>query len=287
MEFKNLQNVPVEMLYRAFTDAFSNYAVNMKISLLQFTEMITSRSFTPENSMGCFIHNELAGFILCGIRVYNKKKIGYDIATGVLNEYQNKGIGKEMLSKLINVLKNNSVDCFRLEVLENNTAAISLYKNQGFDIVRKLECYEADKDALIFSERVKYHFNSDLSKLARLKTSDYQLFKPTWQNDLVTVGNLLDKHSYQAIEKNGTIVCFGFINSENGRIPQIGILPDWRNQGLEAMLISKLVSETKSEKVAFINVEAASYLSETLDNIGITTTVGQFEMELDLQNESN
>jgi len=287
MEFNTLQNIPVEKLYQVFIDAFSNYSVKQEISLQQFSEMIITRSFNPESSMGCFIDNQLVGFILCGIRVYGTEKQGYDIATGVLKEHQSKGIGKEMLAQLVDLLKVNSVNNFKLEVLESNEAAINLYKDFGFKFIRKLECYEAEKEQLVFPERLRYQFNNNLSKFARLKTSNYQLYKPTWQNDLVTLGNFIDKHSYRAIERNGNIVCFGFINRENGRIPQIGVLPEWRNQGLEALLITKLASETKSEKVAFINVEAASYLSETLDNIGVSTTGCQFEMELDLQNVSN
>jgi ribosomal protein S18 acetylase RimI-like enzyme len=282
MEFKTLQNVPVEEIYRAFTDAFSNYEVKQEITLPQFSEMITTRSFSPENSLGCFIDNQLVGFILCGIRVYGIEKQGYDIATGVLNEHQSKGIGKEMLAQLIELLKINSVSNFKLEVLEGNYTAINLYKNSGFEITRKLECYEAEKEMLVFPERLRYQFNSDLSKFVRLKTGSYQLFKPTWQNDLVTLGNFIDKHSYQAIERNGNIVCFGFINRENGRIPQIGVLPEWRNQGLETILFGKLAKQTASNRVSFINVETGSYLSETLDNIGIQQTISQFEMEIKL-----
>jgi ribosomal protein S18 acetylase RimI-like enzyme len=283
MEFKTLQNVPVEDIHRAFTDAFSGYAVETEISLVQFSEMIIIRSFNPENSMGCFIDNQLVGFILCGIRVYGTEKQGHDIATGVLKEHQSKGIGKDMLAQLVDLLKVNSVNNFKLEVLEGNEAAINLYKDFGFKFIRKLECYEAEKEQLVFPERLRYQFNNDLSKFARLKTRSYQLFKPTWQNDLVTLGNFIDKHSYQAIERNGNIVCFGFINRENGRIPQIGVLPEWRNQGLEAILIGKLAKQTTSNRVSFINVEAGSYLSETLDNIGIQQTISQFEMQIELK----
>jgi len=282
MEFKTLQNVPVETIYRAFTDAFSNYSVKQEVSLQQFTEMITTRSFSLENSMGCFIVDELIGFILCGIRDYNHERHAYDIATGVLNEHQHKGIGKEMLRKQIELLKVNSVSYFKLEVLEENMAAIELYKKQGFTIIRKLECYEADRDSLIFPNRAKYRFGNDLSKFMKQNTTGFQLYKSTWQNDLVSVGNNIDGHHFLSIEINDRIICFGFIHCERGNIPQIGVLPKWRNQGLEAILINKLATLATSEKVSFINVEASSYLSETLDNIGISITVSQFEMQLKL-----
>jgi ribosomal protein S18 acetylase RimI-like enzyme len=283
MEFKTLKNVPVEDIQRAFTDAFSNYAVKQELNLQQFTEMVDSRNFDPENSMGCFINDQLVGFILCGIRYYGHEKLGYDIATGVLDQYQNKGIGKEMLCNLVDLLKANSVRYFTLEVLEGNTAAINLYKNQGFEVIRKLECYEAEKDSLVFSSREKYRFDSNLSKFMKQNTNEYQLYKPTWQNDLVSVGNNIDGHRFLSIEKNDRIICFGFIHHESGRIPQIGVLPAWRNQGLEAILISKLAMETTSEKISFINVEENSYLSETLDNIGITPYIKQFEMQFNFK----
>ena len=287
MEFRTLQNITEKTLYEAFIDAFSGYAVKIDVTFAQFLEMISSRNFDPKYSIGCFIEGQLAGFILCGIRNYGKVIIGYDIATGVVTNQQRKGIGKRILQELIEQLKENGVHYFRLEVLEKNITAINLYTNQGFNIIRKLECFESGKEELIFPESNKYHFSKDPGKLAKLDLDKFEIYRPTWQNDLVTIGNSIDKHVFRAIEKHGNIVGFGFIHRENGRIPQIGILPEWRNQGLEAILIGGLITETQSGKVAFINVEAESYLSETLDNIGVTSNIGQFEMELDLKEDLN
>ena len=282
MEFKTLQNVPVENIYRAFTDAFSNYEVKQEHTIQQFSEMIATRSFSPENSMGCFINDQLVGFILCGIRDYNHEKHVYIIATGVRNEHQKKNIGKAMLQKLIELLKSQLVKYFRGEVLVNNTPAINLYQSVGFEIVRRLECYEVEKEVFDFAKSRKLHFSNPIRKLAQLKTSEYQLYQATWQTDLVSIGNSIDKHSFRAIEKNGEIACYGFIHREIGQIPQIGIHPKWRHHGLETQLIAQLSLQTRCDKISFINIEANSYLSETFDKLGIEPNIFQYDLQLSL-----
>jgi ribosomal protein S18 acetylase RimI-like enzyme len=283
MEFKILQNVSIKSLFQAFTNAFPDDEVNPEISVQQFSEMISTYNFSPEDSMGCFIDDELAGFILSGVRNYNDEKHAYNIATGVIQKYFKKEIANEMFYQLIKLLKERGVSYFKLEVPENNPVAINEYKNLGFEVVRKLESFDTDKQSLFFPGKGHFQFNGALSELTKQNIKEFELSRPTWQNDLVSVGNNIDQLGFVSIEKNGQMIGYGFINRQSGQIPQLGVLPKWRNQGLEALLIKKLATKTSSDIVSFINVEAESYMSETLDNIGISSCRSQFEMGLKLK----
>jgi hypothetical protein len=55
-------------------------------------EMFKTRLFSAELSIGCFDNDRLAGFVVTGYRLISNKKVCYDIATGVIKEYQNKEI---------------------------------------------------------------------------------------------------------------------------------------------------------------------------------------------------
>lgn len=65
----------------------------------------------------------------------NKEKISHQgaFAMTILPEYRNYGIGRALLETLINWARNNSkIEKVCLEVMEDNLAAIQLYKNLGF-----------------------------------------------------------------------------------------------------------------------------------------------------------
>ena len=70
----------------------------------------------------------------------------------IVNEnYRNKGIGKALLNKMVEVCKKEKerVDYITLEVRVSNTNAISLYKKNGWiEIVKKTHYYSDGEDAI-------------------------------------------------------------------------------------------------------------------------------------------
>ena len=60
--------------------------------------------------------------------------------------HRNKGIGKILLKKLINIAKNDKI---LLEVEESNTTAIKLYKAFGFKEISRRNKYFKEKTAII------------------------------------------------------------------------------------------------------------------------------------------
>ncbi|MCL2555493.1 MAG: ribosomal protein S18-alanine N-acetyltransferase [Firmicutes bacterium] len=89
--------------------------------------------------------------------VINKKIIGYVsleilIDEGeihsvmVIDEYKNQGIAKELIKTAMNRVNLKKIF---LEVNENNTKAINLYKGLGFMPISKRQKYYGDQDAII------------------------------------------------------------------------------------------------------------------------------------------
>lgn len=69
----------------------------------------------------------------------------------VNENYRNKGIGKALLDKMVEVCKKEKerVDYITLEVRVSNTNAISLYKKNGWiEIVKKPHYYSDGEDAI-------------------------------------------------------------------------------------------------------------------------------------------
>ena len=279
-QIKNLSGTPVEKIHEAFTDAFSEYEVKLDMPLEKLVEMMLTRDLNLAFSVGCFDGDLLVGFILTGYREINGQKVCYDGGTGVIKTYQRKGIGEMMLKELLLILREKQVNRFVLEVLENNTPAINLYEKHGFAKTRKLECFEMAKHEL--RPVPDRGFGITVTNPATLIQNEekYRLYSPTWQNEIQSVLNVSENYTCISLSCTSKILGYGFIHKTKGDIPQIGILEEWKQWGLEAHLIAELAKHTKSEKMLVLNVEAENYFRETLRKLGFRNTVNQWEMVL-------
>lgn len=285
-KIRNLSGTSVEKIHEAFCDAFSEYEVKLDMPLEKLVEMMKTRDLNPAFSVGCFDGDLLVGFILTGYREINRLKVCYDGGTGVIKEFQRKGIGELMLKELLINLKKKQVVRFVLEVLENNAPAIKLYEKYGFVKTRKLECFEIAKHEL--RPVPNRGFGITVTNPATLIQNEelYRLYPPTWQNEIQSVLNVSENYTCISLFCTGKMLGYGFIHKTKGDIPQIGILNEWKHWGLESHLIAELAKHTESEKIIVLNVEADNYLGETLRKMGFRNSVNQWEMVLEMQKQS-
>jgi ribosomal-protein-alanine N-acetyltransferase len=73
----------------------------------------------------------------------------------VSKENRGKGIGKEIVSKLIDFCVSKNAESIFLEVEDGNTPAISLYSSFGFKAVGKRKGFYHGKDAIIMELKLK------------------------------------------------------------------------------------------------------------------------------------
>ena len=128
--YNTLENTPIDILHKAFILAFSDYQVEIDISISKFENMLLRRGYNPKISIGTFKEDDLIGFIYNGLRIWNNKKTIYDTGTGVIKEYRKHGITTTMFNNLKKELIKNNVEYYLLEVLKTNTVAFELYKTR-------------------------------------------------------------------------------------------------------------------------------------------------------------
>jgi ribosomal protein S18 acetylase RimI-like enzyme len=279
-QIKPLSETPIDQIHTAFVDAFSEYEVKIEMPIEKLTEMMKIRDLNLEYSIGCFEDDCLIGFILCGYREICGEKVCYDGGTGVIKAFQRKGIGELMLKELLVFLKEKQIKRFVLEVLENNIPAIKLYEKFGFRKTRKLECYEIKKEMLPTANSTEFLVCDDFSLFQNADLTRFELYRPSWQNDLQSIQNSSKNYAFVAIATGKQLLSYGFIHKTAGDIPQIGILNDWKNENLEGTLLNILAKRTLSEKIHVLNVEANNYLGKALLQSSFINYVNQFEMEL-------
>jgi [ribosomal protein S18]-alanine N-acetyltransferase len=87
------------------------------------------------------LNSEIAGFILAQIEIENDTLFGHIITINVVPAFRKKGIGSKMLQEIEAILKQKGISECHLEVREDNSPALKLYQNSGYQKIGKLEKY--------------------------------------------------------------------------------------------------------------------------------------------------
>jgi len=92
---------------------------------------------------------------LAGQQIDMNEQTGHLMNIAVDPAHRGKGIATTLIERGINYLKSLEADSVELEVRRTNVAAIRLYENLGFKIVRSARKYYQDgEDALIMSKKL-------------------------------------------------------------------------------------------------------------------------------------
>jgi ribosomal-protein-alanine acetyltransferase len=97
-------------------------------------------------------NSDIAGFIITHVEVENGTLYGHIITINVAPNYRRKGIASKMLKETEAILKEKGVTECHLEVREDNSAALKLYQNSGYQKVSRLEKYYSDKHGFYFKK---------------------------------------------------------------------------------------------------------------------------------------
>lgn len=277
----SLSGIPVETLYQAFLEAFCDYEIKITISLERFEEMMKTRSLNLDLSRGCFIADKLVAFVLVGFRTISGIPVCYDIGTGVIRDHRKQGLAGRLLESLLDTFEEKGIRAFILEVLTSNEPAIQLYKKHGFDVTRRLNCYQLEKRSLALVEP-SLPVRHDTEIFSSLAIDQFLDSAPSWQNDTASILNSLESYAFSFLQDEGRTVAFGVVHINNGDIPLFGVLPSWRHKGLEREILSLLAASTASENLRVLNLDEQSSMNQELAVLGFSSTVGQFEMRRDL-----
>lgn len=278
LAYRTLNNVSIETLHEAFQNAFSDYQVEMNLPIETFKQMLQRRGYAPEISIGTFQDDRLVGFVLNGLRNLNGKTTVYDIGTGVIIDYRRQGVTSNMLLNVKEVLKQNQIEQYLLEVIQSNTSALQLYKKEGFKIRRNFSCFKIDIKSYA---PVKNHKVEHTDQMAWDQLREFWDFEPSWQNSIDSVNAVTKKFLYSIVHYDNTIAGYGIINKKTGDIPQIAVKKVYRGNGIGRSIVTDLIENTESQKISILNVDDESKcMKDFLMKSGFEPTVSQYEMLL-------
>jgi ribosomal-protein-alanine acetyltransferase len=122
----------------------SLYEIEMKCFTKEaFTKQQIAHLLTDYNSIGLVakVNGQIAGFIIGRIYVDEESLIGHILTLDVSPAHRQKGIAQRLLLEIEKIFKGKGVKECRLEVREDNIAAINLYRKLGYEKVGKLRHY--------------------------------------------------------------------------------------------------------------------------------------------------
>ena len=91
-----------------------------------------------ENARGVFvgeIDGKIAGYVTA--RVDRESRVGQIPNLAVRPQHRGKGLGRELLQKALSYLREEGMECARIETLEQNPVGARLYPSEGFQEVAR------------------------------------------------------------------------------------------------------------------------------------------------------
>jgi ribosomal-protein-alanine acetyltransferase len=121
-----------------------------------FTKHQIGYLLTDYNSIGLAarVNDEIVGFAIARVDVERNSRCGHILTVDVEPHYRRRGIAQRLLNEIESILKDKDVKECRLEVRENNLAALKLYQKMGYLKVGKLEKYYGDAHGLYLKKNL-------------------------------------------------------------------------------------------------------------------------------------
>jgi len=288
MEIKSLENINIDIIYKAFHEAFYDY--EMQLDQKQFESMLNRRGFNPKISFAAFEDNKIVAFTLNGVGNFNQQCTAYDTGTGTLKEYRGRGLASRVFEYSIPHLQQMGITQYLLEVLQHNTKAVSVYKNLGFQVVREFNYFRQEVSKLIDLEITKstdsfYIKQMDIKEFINNNTSicnsSFEDFYPSWQNSLESIQRSLNDFLCLVAYSNTSdkIVGYCIFEPQSGDITMLAVEKENRRKGIASKLLKETIPLLKINTIKVINTDTtASSITKFLESKNINITGKQYEM---------
>jgi len=279
IKIQSLQQVSPSTLYGAFAKAFKDY--ELQLSQEELEAMLYRRGFVPSLSYGAFDNNRLIAFTFNGIGDYYGVPTAYDTGTGTIEEYRGRGIATEIFNHAVPLLKKEGVQQYLLEVLQDNSKAVSVYRKLGFRVSREFNYFVRSLNLITLPDRtVDESFmvrKSDLSEIHSMV--GFWDFQPSWQNSIEAIYRKPGDFELYVAMLADQRVGYCVIEPSSGDITQLAVMSQFRRKGVATMLLRSSLSSISHHSIKMINYEVGvDSVTAFMEHIGIVPMGTQYEM---------
>lgn len=272
-EFVSLEKIDKQKLINTlrayFNDVFSN-----ALNDCDFNSFVDKFEINLKISFLCLDNNNLIGIFLASMRGDK----GYIANISIVEGLKNKGYGRVVLQKGINLFHQNGCKFLILDVLQENKIALSLYRSEGFEIQNEIYHYVSEK---------KTFSATNLSFYSMEKTNPFNFHQiyinfgrenTVWQKSLSGLLINLNNKQYELflLRNKRKIEGYAIINRDDYSLKINALGLKYLNENSLSTLLSLLPAEEK--KIQIRNVYKNEKIIEIVEKIGFSIENKQYQM---------
>lgn len=292
-EIKKMSECSIEQKVEAWNKGFEGYYFNMETTAEAFEKRGVTEDLNEELSIVAFDGNHPVGIVRNGLRGNDGRKVSWNGGTGVAKSVRGQGVGKRMMEKTIEWLRDSGVQLATLEAVSENKAAIELYRKIGYEIVDEVEFMQLKGNVEKCPEELKSGQEITLKSatIEEAGSLDFYRHDFTWQTQWQSVKDGEALIAYNAEGKAVGYAYFRKSKDENGKhiattLYQCVVNPLAEDpQSLTARLITEAFEGFSGEinRVAVnIPVEMNKLTHQVLAEVGFKVTTKQVMMAKEL-----
>lgn len=289
---KRLAECTIADAAAAWNKGFSDYYVQMSLSVDDFVNRISTLGLSPTHSIVAWADGEPVGIILNGFRQLGGKRVAWNGGTCVAPAYRKQGVGRAMLATALQIYREEGAQIALLEAFRQNTRAISLYEELGYQITDRLLFLQTTEPTILspFAPQdgpyqIKHGIPADVQRLPFYQSN--VPWQTQWQmmrdGEAVlvqdergeTVGYALYKRAFDEAGKVTTITLCQCVSVENERTAAEAIL--------RCALQHVFTPAVPIGKRTTFNLPASqTVLISVLEAFGFTPSIEQVHMQASL-----
>lgn len=279
MEIKTLSLTHFDTLFKAFSEAFAEY--DMQLNRAQLRSMLLRRGFKPGLSLAAFERSKIVAFTFNGIGTFDGIPTAYDTGTGTLKTHRGQGLATKIFECAVPLLQEAGVRQYLLEVLQHNTAAVSVYRKLGFEVTREFH-YFGQKNTEVRNEGPRadggYTFRPIDLHIHREITLFWD-FTPSWQNSFESIRRAAADFNYRGAFAGEKLVGYCVFEPASGDVTQLAVDRDHRRKGIGSLLLREMVECNRNDALKVVNTDTrCESITAFLEAKNIPVTGKQFEM---------
>jgi len=285
MEIRPLRSLPKVTLYRAFSEAFSDYAVPLRLSPDALSELHRRRGVRYDLSLGAFDGERLVGFTFNGVGAWDGHQLtGYDAGTGVVPAARGQGLARRMMERSLALLAAEGAARYVLEVLQSNHAAIGIYRDVGFRIRREFLCWRIEDvrarevpGLVIQGAESAPAVGLDLD----LDAPPLWTFPPSWQNSSESIARATAARTVLVARVGEALAGYAIV-FRRGDVAQLAVVPAMRRRGIGTALLRAARRHANADLTITNTDGDDTATTRFLEAAGAHERVRQHEMMIEL-----
>ncbi|MDR4997720.1 GNAT family N-acetyltransferase [Brevibacillus parabrevis] len=135
---KRMSDCTFAEVTKAWNRGFEGYFVSIVMTEEMLVQRLGNEGYVMGLSVVAFDGEEPIGLVASGLRTIGGKKVAWNGGTGVATEYRRQGVGRQLIDATLELYKEAGVQVAILEAMSQNSKAIALYEQKGYEVVDRL-----------------------------------------------------------------------------------------------------------------------------------------------------